>query len=223
MKTTNPRQARKKSKKSPSKPKATRTRGLLERLVHDVPLDVIFEIFYYLDSEDVLRLARTSRDLRRILMSKTSEVIWRTARKNVEDLPPRPHDLNEPQYAYLLYDPYCHLCERKKRCDDVYWSFRIRCCKKCALKTFPKWSEFYDTQPVEYRDLGVLPTEGVAGDGIDFEEEVVGNHKIAEEFKPSLKRFKLLKLVVNGSLVNKKRPRSRRSMVVCVPNGFIIS
>ncbi|KAF9071189.1 hypothetical protein BDP27DRAFT_1419228 [Rhodocollybia butyracea] len=177
------RRARKKSKKSPSKPKATRTRGLLERLVHDVPLDVIFEIFYYLESEDILRLAQTSRDLRTILMSKTSEVIWRTARKNVEDLPPRPHDLNEPQYAYLLYDPYCHLCERKKRCDDVYWAFRIRCCKKCARKTFPKWSEFYDTQPVEYRDLRVLPTESIAGDHNERYEKVVGNHRIAKQFR----------------------------------------
>ncbi|KAF9071194.1 hypothetical protein BDP27DRAFT_1219468, partial [Rhodocollybia butyracea] len=88
-----------------------------------------------LDPGDLLRLARTSRDLRGILMSKTSGIIWRMARKSVEGLPPRPHDLNEPQYAHLLYESYCHVCECGGRCDDVYWSFRIRCCEECALKT----------------------------------------------------------------------------------------
>ncbi|KAF9071236.1 hypothetical protein BDP27DRAFT_536276 [Rhodocollybia butyracea] len=82
--------------------------GLLERLVKDVPLEVIFEIFCYLEPGDLLRLARTSRDLRGILMSKTSGNIWYTARGNVKDLPPLPKDLNEPQYAHLLFESYCH-------------------------------------------------------------------------------------------------------------------
>lgn len=42
-------------------------------------------------------------------MSKSSESIWRTARENVEGLPPRPNDLNEPQYAHLCYESYCHV------------------------------------------------------------------------------------------------------------------
>ncbi|KAF9065329.1 hypothetical protein BDP27DRAFT_1450236 [Rhodocollybia butyracea] len=82
--------------------------GLLARLVKDIPLEVIFEVFCYLEPGDLLRLARTSRDLRGILMSKTSESIWCTAHKNVEDLPPHPKDLNEPRYAHLLFEAYCH-------------------------------------------------------------------------------------------------------------------
>ncbi|KAF9071230.1 hypothetical protein BDP27DRAFT_536209 [Rhodocollybia butyracea] len=61
-------------------------------------------------------------------MSKTSESIWCTARGNVKDLPPCPKDLNEPQYALLLFEAYCHLCNR--RCDNVFWNFRTRSCKK---------------------------------------------------------------------------------------------
>ncbi|KAF9060710.1 hypothetical protein BDP27DRAFT_1236376 [Rhodocollybia butyracea] len=83
--------------------------GLLERLAKDVPLDVILEIFCYLEPGDLLRLARTTKDLRSILMSKSSESIWRTARENVQGLPPRPNDLNEPQYAHLCYESYCHV------------------------------------------------------------------------------------------------------------------
>ncbi|KAE9411526.1 hypothetical protein BT96DRAFT_983257 [Gymnopus androsaceus JB14] len=88
--------------------------GMLARLAKDVPLDVMFEvgiadigliafsvIFYYLGPGDLLRLARTSNDLRGILMSKSSGIIWRAARGNVEDLPPLPLDLNEPQFPNI--------------------------------------------------------------------------------------------------------------------------
>ncbi|KIK59137.1 hypothetical protein GYMLUDRAFT_44893 [Collybiopsis luxurians FD-317 M1] len=114
--------------------------GLLERLAKDMPLDVILEIFCYLDPGDLFRLARTTKDLRGILMSKSSEIVWRTARENVEGLPPRPEDLNEPQYAHLLYESYCHVCGHKP-CDSVFWSFHMRCCKKCASDTFPRYDE----------------------------------------------------------------------------------
>ncbi|KIK63481.1 hypothetical protein GYMLUDRAFT_119253, partial [Collybiopsis luxurians FD-317 M1] len=86
----------------------------------------------YLEPGDLLRLARTSKDLRGILMSKSSEDIWRTARGNVKGLPPRPEDLNEPQYARLLEDAYCYTCQHKGRCDNVLWKFRARVCKSCV-------------------------------------------------------------------------------------------
>ncbi|KAJ3728364.1 hypothetical protein C8R42DRAFT_638167 [Lentinula raphanica] len=86
--------------------------GLLEKLAKDMPLDVILEIFCYLEPRDLLRLARTTKDLRGILMSRSSENIWRIARGNVEGLPPCPVDLNEPQYANLLFESYCHECVR---------------------------------------------------------------------------------------------------------------
>ncbi|KAF5388965.1 hypothetical protein D9757_005040 [Collybiopsis confluens] len=83
--------------------------GMLERLAKDVPLDVMFEIFSYLDSRDLYHLSRTTRDLRGILMSKSSEFAWRQARTNWGDIPPIPDDLNEPQYADLLFGVHCHV------------------------------------------------------------------------------------------------------------------
>ncbi|KIK59139.1 hypothetical protein GYMLUDRAFT_683468 [Collybiopsis luxurians FD-317 M1] len=140
--------------------------GLLERLAKDVPLEVILEIFCYLDPGDLLRLARTTKDLRGILMSQSSESVWRTAREGVEDLPPRPDDLNEPQYAHLLYESYCHICGHKP-CDSVFWSFRVRCCKSCASATFTECDDpdFVTGLPREYsmRRRDVLPWEYLKG------------------------------------------------------------
>ncbi|KIK59138.1 hypothetical protein GYMLUDRAFT_44894 [Collybiopsis luxurians FD-317 M1] len=140
--------------------------GLLERLAKDMPLEVILEIFCYLDPGDLLRLARTTKDLRGILMSRSSESVWRTAREGVEGLPYRPDDLNEPQYAHLLYQSYCHICGHKP-CDSVFWSFRMRCCKNCAFATFPKCDDlaFVAGLPREYsmRRRDVLPWEYLKG------------------------------------------------------------
>ncbi|KAE9405647.1 hypothetical protein BT96DRAFT_1015383 [Gymnopus androsaceus JB14] len=139
--------------------------GLLERLAKDVPLDVILEIFCYLSPGDLLQLARSSKDLRGILMSKSSESIWRIARENVRDLPPRPEDLNEPQFAHLLYESYCHVCDQKGRCDNVLWSFRMRCCKNC-LSTFHLFNmKFLESQPPEFRSHSdILPVECIPED-----------------------------------------------------------
>ncbi|KAE9406160.1 hypothetical protein BT96DRAFT_284215 [Gymnopus androsaceus JB14] len=152
--------------------------GMLERLAKDVPLDVIFEIFCYLDPSDLLRLARTSNDLRGILMSKSSESIWCTTRSNLEGfLPPLPPDLNEPQYAHLLYESHCHVCDRKGRCDTVLWSFRMRCCKRCIVK-FPRFydQKFRASLPSEFEDHEILPKECVY---VSQQYRDVGNFQIA--------------------------------------------
>ncbi|KAK7449714.1 hypothetical protein VKT23_013187 [Stygiomarasmius scandens] len=105
--------------------------GLLQRLATDMPLDVIFEIFLYLEPLDILRLSRTSLDLRNLLTSRSSEHVWRAARLNVQGLPPPPTDLNEMQYANLAFDNHCHVCGYHP-CDNVIWDCRVRCCStKC--------------------------------------------------------------------------------------------
>ncbi|KAE9399355.1 hypothetical protein BT96DRAFT_1019525 [Gymnopus androsaceus JB14] len=157
--------------------------GMLERLAKDVPLDVIFEIFCYLDPSDLLRLARTSNDLRGILMSKSSESIWRTARSNVEGLPPLPLDLNEPQYAHLLFESYCHVCNHKGRCDNILWSFRMRCCKSCAA-ALPSLSDgrYKMDLPVQFFNRNLLPQECIQGATRRHRRDV-GNFQIAARLK----------------------------------------
>ncbi|KAJ3767973.1 hypothetical protein FB446DRAFT_848745 [Lentinula raphanica] len=132
--------------------------GLLEKLAKEMPLDVILEIFCYLEPRDLLRLARTTRDLRGILMSKSRESIWRTARGNVEGLPglpPPPADLNEPQYANLAFENYCHVCMRTGR-SEILWNLRMRSCQKC-LQTFPNLLEV--TIPDHPLNDDIFPSE----------------------------------------------------------------
>ncbi|KAF8907417.1 hypothetical protein CPB85DRAFT_1311757 [Mucidula mucida] len=104
-------------------------RGILQKIA-DTPLDVLFEIFSYLDPIDLLRISRTTKDLRQLLMSKSSALIWERARLAIEGLPPKPDDLNDPQYINLLFDKYCHECGNGFT-QNVQWEARLRLCKHC--------------------------------------------------------------------------------------------
>ncbi|EMD37080.1 hypothetical protein CERSUDRAFT_51246 [Gelatoporia subvermispora B] len=92
-----------------SKPRAIRgKRGGLKSML-DMPVDILSEICILLDPGDLLILARTTRPFRAFLMSRSSEWIWKSARKNVPYMPDLPSHMNEPTYANLLYSPYCHV------------------------------------------------------------------------------------------------------------------
>ncbi|GLB40352.1 putative A Receptor for Ubiquitination Targets [Lyophyllum shimeji] len=100
-----------------------------------VPLDVLFEIFSNLHPLDLLHLARTSKRLRAILMSRSSISIWRAALANVERLPFCPSDLTETQYVDLLFGEHCHFC-LATNAHQIFWACRVRCCNKCVNKYF---------------------------------------------------------------------------------------
>ena len=119
-------------------------RGLLSQLT-EFPLDVLFEVFIYqgtvrhlrvlqifghLHPYDLLRLSRTTKDLRNILMSKSSAFVWRAALENVDGLPDLPVELNEPQFVHLAFDTRCHICSAPN-IKRAQWSILKRCCKKC--------------------------------------------------------------------------------------------
>ncbi|EAU81971.2 hypothetical protein CC1G_09157 [Coprinopsis cinerea okayama7 len=110
-------------------------RGALELLI-EMPLDLLFEIFGKLDPADVLNLARASKDLRAILMSRSSAMIWREALSNVPDLPPCPDDLDEPTWVELAFGKRCQLCERSVAHTSVVWVLRFRACTRCLQERF---------------------------------------------------------------------------------------
>ncbi|KAL0581939.1 hypothetical protein V5O48_000169 [Marasmius crinis-equi] len=114
------------------------SQGCLEKL----PIEIVFEIFTYLEPKDILHLSRTTKPLRNILLSKDSRPIWRVAFHNFNHLarqeapvPPLPFDLNEPQYAKLLFDRSCEVCFEGET-DNVGWACRFRCHKGCMEKGF---------------------------------------------------------------------------------------
>ncbi|KAJ3739935.1 hypothetical protein DFH05DRAFT_1529814 [Lentinula detonsa] len=113
------------------------SRGRLENILK-IPLDVMLEIYGYLEPLDILRLSRTSKDLRAFLMIRSNAIVWRTARSNVPDLPPLPFDLSEPQsYASTFivfkeiaqYIPYVNVVPWKGPWDGedkVYFPPSVR-------------------------------------------------------------------------------------------------
>ncbi|CAK5264322.1 unnamed protein product [Mycena citricolor] len=102
-------------------------------LLLSIPMDVIFEIFGHLHPHDLLRLARTSRELRGILMHRSSVTVWRAAISNVPGLPgPRP-GMNEPQWTDFVFNTTCQVCSKVARKID--WALFVRICSKCAGPT----------------------------------------------------------------------------------------
>ena len=108
-----------------------------------------FQILSLLDPLDLLHLARTSKDFRNLLMSRSSISLWKVARLNIEGLPDCPPYLSEPAYANLAFDAHCHVriflfnhdlpgltYLSLKKClkngvYEVIWEFRARYCKSC--------------------------------------------------------------------------------------------
>ncbi|KDQ51100.1 hypothetical protein JAAARDRAFT_185355 [Jaapia argillacea MUCL 33604] len=112
---------------------AARKRAGTLALLPNLPLDVLFEIFSHLLPFDVLTLARTAKDLRRLLMHRTARPIWKATFKNIIHFPECADDLSEPQYVNLAFSPHCHNC-LANGVDKVDWFLRVRFCVECAKK-----------------------------------------------------------------------------------------
>ncbi|KAL1738469.1 hypothetical protein HDZ31DRAFT_78340, partial [Schizophyllum fasciatum] len=107
----------------------TRSRRKLTALF-ELPLDIVYEIFSHLHPAHLLAVSRTNKALRGMLMCKNARSVWRKSFLNAPDIPPVPEDLNEPQYARLLFDKSCMSCQAPNT-STVAWASRWRCCKKC--------------------------------------------------------------------------------------------
>ncbi|KAL0946623.1 hypothetical protein HGRIS_012819 [Hohenbuehelia grisea] len=125
---------RRKNNPSSSTAPSRRVRGRLQNLP-GMPLDILFEIFGHLQPLDLLRLARTTKDLRGTLMRRSTVTVWRQARANVgDDFPDCPPDLSEPAYANLAFDTHCHFC-LNPRAGFIMWISYVRSCKRCLEAT----------------------------------------------------------------------------------------
>ncbi|KAJ7085777.1 hypothetical protein B0H15DRAFT_846335 [Mycena belliarum] len=105
------------------------------KMLPEMPLDILFEIFSCLQPPDVLRLARTTKALRSLLMSHSAISIWKSAFMNDPDLPGAPDGLSEPRYANLAFSPHCHLCFIAGE-HSILWVYRIRLCERCLVGRF---------------------------------------------------------------------------------------
>ncbi|KAJ8520519.1 hypothetical protein ONZ45_g2661 [Pleurotus djamor] len=112
--------------------KATqRRKGKLRNLVQ-MPLDILFEIFGCLAPLDVLRLARTSKDLRSVLMKRSAMSLWKTSFTNVPGTPTVPEGMSEPAWANFLFTNHCFVC-LSPRPSHTLAAHCLRYCKRCIV------------------------------------------------------------------------------------------
>ncbi|KAF9480602.1 hypothetical protein BDN70DRAFT_877441 [Pholiota conissans] len=100
-------------------------------LLPSLPLDVLLEIFSHLAPLDILRLSRTTKGLRNLLLHRSSTYVWKAALDSVEGLPACPKELSLPFWTNLVFGHHCQGCltSNVKKCDFI---LRVRYCNKCA-------------------------------------------------------------------------------------------
>ncbi|KAL0575690.1 hypothetical protein V5O48_006278 [Marasmius crinis-equi] len=174
-------------------------KGTLRRIVNDMPLDVILEIFKFLELQDILHLSRTSRDLRRIIMARSSRSVWRAACVNSGCPTPSEH-MSEPEFAALLFDPVCTFCHRSPSCGIIYWDLGMRLHDACvpkALYTFDEltqlknWSADVETMVKRLRECGPDRVNSIPC-YTDGRKLLKGRGRFQKAYLPStIKRFRL--------------------------------
>lgn len=161
---------RKLEKASPSKPKKSgglsrRVRGRLENML-SLPLDVLFVIMSALLPMDLLNLARTSKTLRQVLMSRKSMSVWISARRNAGAtvVPEPPEDMSEPAWAQLLFGPaICSQCSTRN-IHRVDFALRRRLCTICRKRNLVFSIKFRSQCPdLKESVMDLLPYTKIGG------------------------------------------------------------
>ncbi|EIM81421.1 uncharacterized protein STEHIDRAFT_142096 [Stereum hirsutum FP-91666 SS1] len=96
-----------------------------------MPADIVFEICRYGSPNGLLSLARTSKSLREILMSRSSITVWKSSRQTIFlPIPDPPTVVAEPMLAALIYDQFCSKCVQSTP-KEPCWSLLSRFCDEC--------------------------------------------------------------------------------------------
>ncbi|KAG9226227.1 hypothetical protein CCMSSC00406_0005138 [Pleurotus cornucopiae] len=126
-------------KKPASKPKG-KGKGKSSKML-EMPYDVLCEIILQLRPEDLLALSRTSRGFREILLLKSNRFLWTTAFRDDPLFPHLPSDMNEPQFACLVFSNHCYYCLKATPDNQLMWAFRTRCCGSCLRTQFGPFND----------------------------------------------------------------------------------
>ncbi|KAF8996626.1 hypothetical protein BDQ17DRAFT_1364166 [Cyathus striatus] len=121
--------------------KVKRVRGKLGALkqLPEMPLDILLEIFGQLDPLDLVRLTRTTKTLRRVLLGRSTVGVWKQARGNLVNFPNCPKDMSDQAFACLILETHCQGC--LSRTSHICYEFRVRLCTKCIKQDYRFKSE----------------------------------------------------------------------------------
>ncbi|KIM35798.1 hypothetical protein M413DRAFT_326355 [Hebeloma cylindrosporum] len=130
-----------------------------------MPLDVLLEVFSHLDPKDIIHVCRTSRFLRDILMTRNSISVWRAARERI-GAPESPSNMNEPQWAAVLFGNVCQTCGARN-IERFDFSLMRRACKECkdeyllTEKTIKTCFPGSRIDPIDPDIFGLMPSTNV--------------------------------------------------------------
>ncbi|GAA6003036.1 uncharacterized protein JCM10292_000305 [Rhodotorula paludigena] len=145
----------------------------LERFL-GLPAEMLLEIVSHLDTEDLMRLASTSRSLRKVLVSRSGRMFWTTVRKR--DGYDLLDDLGEIDFALLLLGSNCQICGTSYA---VFYSpVRIRTCDDCS-------KEHLNAYKLVKKEMPYLHCQAV--DACCFSRRKISFlHKLENMLKPAL-------------------------------------
>lgn len=72
--------------------------------VMQLPVELLFDILELAHPMDLMHLSRTSKGLRKVVLSKSSEPVWKAAYKNYDELNNPPEDIPYPKWTAMMYD-----------------------------------------------------------------------------------------------------------------------
>ncbi|KAJ8462418.1 hypothetical protein ONZ45_g17939 [Pleurotus djamor] len=127
-----------------------------------MPLDILFEIFGYLLPLELLRLARTSKDFRTVLMKRSASSLWKTAFENIPEAPVKPQGVSEPSWANFLFTTTCYEC-LVPRAKHAFGGHQVRYCNRCVMERVYFDPTQYPRLCEDLRSLGLaIETPGLA-------------------------------------------------------------
>ncbi|CAE6433663.1 unnamed protein product [Rhizoctonia solani] len=138
---------KRKRKRIAQAPKRTKnSKARLSRLL-DMPPEVFNEVAAHLSPADLLSLARSNKFFRKMLMSRTSQYLWKQALANDPEIPECPPELSEPQYVSLLFSKTCSSCGARvlRRMDPYLY---VRLCNSCRDEQVVEVSLLNDFSPM---------------------------------------------------------------------------
>ncbi|KAL1683321.1 hypothetical protein EV122DRAFT_273444 [Schizophyllum commune] len=101
-----------------------------------LPLDVLYEIFYLCHPHALLQLSRVSEGFRRTILDPKSARIWRTTLSYIDKLPFRPHNVSLPRFVHILFDDFCFYCACRPA-TQFAWMALQKMCETCLPVQFP--------------------------------------------------------------------------------------
>lgn len=67
----------------------------------------VIQVLSHLGPADLLAMARSSKDLRSLLLHDSTMSLWKSAREAIPDLPPKPDHMSDPSFIALMFDTFC--------------------------------------------------------------------------------------------------------------------